>query len=67
MFVHEAEIFPNVVAPATARQDGESLHSDLGTHVLPNRIKKQSRWEGNAHIPDTSMTWSIDCSSSRRA
>jgi len=46
MVIHEAEIFPNVVAPATARHDGESLHSDLGAHVLPNRINTMIKMGG---------------------
>ena len=46
MVVHEAEIFPNVVTPATARHDRERLHSDLGTHVLSNRINTTIKMGG---------------------
>ena len=65
MVVHEAEIFPNVVTPPTARQDRERLHSDLGTHVLSNFINTTIKVGGQYHIPDTSMSRTIDCSSSR--
>jgi hypothetical protein len=46
MVVHEAEIFPNVVTPATARHDRERLHSDLGTHVLSNCINTTIKMGG---------------------
>jgi len=46
MVAHEAEIFPNVVTPATTRHDRECLYSDLRTHVLSNCINTTIKMEG---------------------
>jgi len=46
MVAHEAEIFPNVVTPATTRHDRECLYSDLRTHVLSNCINTTIKMGG---------------------
>jgi len=51
MVAHEAEIFPNVITPATSRHDRECLYSDLRTHVLSNCINTMIKMGGYPILP----------------